>query len=289
MPIEVGGETNPPFAIADVLAVGSLVEALDRLVFNHPRVAALRQRAMSAMKAGRGSFYDNAGFAEPVYGHDELMLPLKVFGKKDYEKMSNDEYDALARNSGWNGLLSWSQRPEEYVLFHEELELRCFTLIGMLQHREIEGVCYIHGKGERETLLHTVWSRDDLYVHIRTGDIYEARSLRMIKRWIAVAFQLPGTSVRSQAGPVEGRTTTPKKGGPPEQYSWPVVKVLLQKHMDTGGNFRSHIDLRKWCRARVKRVDGKPKSPGLPDSTSIDSAIDRHGLKEIAGLRDPPG
>jgi hypothetical protein len=222
MALKVGGNAKPPFKVDEVVTVGSLAEALDRLVFNHPRVEVLRQQAISAMKAEGKPFYDNAGFMEPVYGHDELMLPLKMFAEKDYEKLSHDEYEAIALNSEWNELLPrW---PKEHTLFRDELELRCFTLIGMLQHREIDGVCYTSGKGERESLLHTVWSRDDLYVHIRTGDLYEARRLRMIKRWVAVAFQLPGAA----ALPLEASNAVeqlPAPPTPPKRLTAPLISI----------------------------------------------------------------
>jgi hypothetical protein len=185
-----------PFTPEDVAAVGSLQRALDQLVFNHPRVEVLRQKAKAAMAAEKKPFYDNVGLLSPVYGHNEEMISLKSFVGCD-QLMSRDDYELWAENSQFkNSVPRW---PKEYDDFRDEVELRAVALIEMLQSGQLEGVCYTARTKERETLLPTIWTREEYYVLPRTGDIFEAKPMKMVPRWTDVVLRLP--SAVSTAAP----------------------------------------------------------------------------------------
>jgi hypothetical protein len=178
-----------PFTIGEVIAIGSLSEALARLVFDHPDVRALCVRAIAAAGEQRISFEEDAGLVGLVTGHDEPLLPLRYFQKHTCEFIESlpsesPEEDSLAAeylHQGW---------PPEIEAYYGAVNLRARTLIEMLQDRKI--VSRGHSSdGHLILIAHSIWSHDDYYVHPPTGDVYEARPHAMRKKWTGVIFEAP--------------------------------------------------------------------------------------------------
>jgi hypothetical protein len=183
-----GSVRASPFTPKEVAGIASLQHALDQLVFNHPRVELLRKQAKAAMEAAKQPFYDNAGLLSPVYGHDEEMMALKSFVGRD-KLMSRGDYERWTENSKFKDTVPrW---PKEYDDFCDEIELRACALIEMLKSGQLECVCYTARTKERESLLPTVWTREEYYVLPRTGDIFETKPMKMVPRWTGVVLQLP--------------------------------------------------------------------------------------------------
>jgi hypothetical protein len=205
-PIVIRGKTKwAPFTPDEVATVGSLERALDQLVFNHPRVTALRQKAKEMVAAEKKPFYDNAGLLSAVFGHDEEMVALKSFAGRD-QLMSREERELEAATPWADSVPRW---PKEYDDFSDEIELRACALIEMLKSGRLEGICYTAHTKERETLLPTVWTREEYYILPHAGDIFEAQSMKMVARWTGIVLQVPASATRLIPAIID---TSPKIG-----------------------------------------------------------------------------
>jgi hypothetical protein len=184
---------NPPFTIADVLAVGSLSEALTRLVFSHPGVRALCAKAIAVADQQRVSFEENAGLVVLVSGHDEPLLPLRYFPKDTDEFIAPlpdpEEDPAVAEYFD-------QSHPPEIEAYYEAVKLRASTLIEMLQGREVLALGHT-ADGHLMPIAHSIWSHEYYYIHPPTGDIYEAAET-MTKKWTGAILVSP--SAVSSAG-----------------------------------------------------------------------------------------
>jgi len=179
--------SNRPFTIADVLAIGSLSDALSRLVFSHPGVRALCAKAIAVADQQRGSFEEDAGLVVLVSGHDEPLLPLRYFPKDTDEfiaPLPDPEEDAAVAE------YFDRRRPAEIEAYYDAVNMRARTLIEMLQSREVLALGHT-ADGHLMPIAHSIWSHEYYYIHPPTGDIYEAAET-MTKKWTGAILVSPG-------------------------------------------------------------------------------------------------
>jgi hypothetical protein len=226
------------FTAKDVAALGSLSAAFDKLVFWHPEVNRRRKLAKLAMAAAHQPFYDNAGYLSPVYGHDEKMLPLKVFARRDI-LMTRAELDNLTEmetESELGKLIRAQRSPKAYDDFCDEIEWRGCSLIGLLESGAVEAIGYAAQTSELTELLPTIWSREGYYVRVHTGDIYEYKAKRnkVVPKWTSVALRLAPSAVASQPIATSKVVKLPRpvkpsglKRGPKDETRRRIAKQML--------------------------------------------------------------
>ena len=184
--------TSRPFTTADAAAVGTLSEALDRLVFQHPNVRALRKAANVAADAQHVWFDENAGLIGQFTGHEEPLLALRYFER------APDLPEAMLEPENADGAAIWakhfdSEPPAELQAFYDDLDLRALTLIEMLQRRELAARGHT-ADGHLVAIAQSIWSHPEYYIHPPTGDVYEASSRVMKRRWIGIILEMPAAS-----------------------------------------------------------------------------------------------
>jgi hypothetical protein len=182
-----------PFTIADVLAIGSLSDALTRMVFNHSEVRALLAKA-TAVVGRKGPFEEHAGLVGLVYGHDEPLLPLRYF-QSNWDEVPSDSLPVARWEEEDPGVAEYFERkgPPEIDAYYDAVNLRAYALIGMLQSQQV--MAFGHSiDGHLIRIAHSIWSHEDYYVHPPTGDIYEAGYGSMTKKWTGVILEAPSTT-----------------------------------------------------------------------------------------------
>lgn len=184
-----------PFTTAEVLAAGSLSEALTRLVFRHPDVKSLCRRAIAVADKQGVLFVENAGLVANVYGHEEALLPLRFFGKD--RELTEEEQQAISEDEDAE-VAQYFDRPlpPEIRTYYDAVFLRARTLIEMLQNEEVDTLGHTVD-GHLIRIAHTIWAHEGYYVHPPTGDIYEATPKRMAKRWTGVILK-PGHAAQAE-------------------------------------------------------------------------------------------
>ena len=181
---------NLPFAIADVLALGSLSEALTRLVFRHPAVRALSAKAIAVADQQRIPFAEYGGLVCRVSGHDEPLMPLRYF-EKDLDDLTSERLP-MASEEEDPEIAKYFDRewPAEVEAYYEAVNLRAYTLVGMLQNQEVQAWGHTVD-GHFVRIAHSIWNHPDYYVHPPTGDVYEAGPNTMVKIWTGVVLAEP--------------------------------------------------------------------------------------------------
>ena len=72
-----GYPSTVSFTTDDVVAAGSLSEALEHLVFGHPEVQGLRVAAIASAKLEKCMFEETVGLVGPVMGLNEPVIPIR--------------------------------------------------------------------------------------------------------------------------------------------------------------------------------------------------------------------
>jgi hypothetical protein len=160
------------FTVAEVIALGSLSEALNRLVFNHPEVRVLRARALAVARDQAEPFDEHAHLMAPVYGHHEPLLPLRHFRTDGDEVVAHLPDENQQNENGCAGLLD-DPIPAEIGAYYDAVNRRASTLIEMLRSRRAVARGHV-GDGHLVLIAHSIWTHEDYYVHPPTGDVYEA-------------------------------------------------------------------------------------------------------------------
>jgi hypothetical protein len=208
-----------PFTRTDVADVGSLAAALEKLVFSHPTIQGLRERALKVAEAEQILFDEDAGLVGLVLGHEEPLLPLRYFPREDGDdllvpvQVSEAEEDSASAEF----FTPW---PPEIEAFYDAVNLRARTLIGFLQTEAVIGIGHTVD-GHLVLIAHTIWWHEDFYIHPPTGDIYEGGADRMKKRWTGVVLRAP-------AAGTAGFATAP------EYYSGPRAHIEQRATPQTG-------------------------------------------------------
>jgi hypothetical protein len=189
---------NCPFTVADVIEIGSLTEALARLVFNHPDVRRLCENAMLAAKRERTSVEGDAGLIGRVYGHEQPLMPLRYFqGRFDRFLAPPLHPPSQEEDASVSEFYEPKRRPE-IDAYYDAVNLRANTLIEMLQDEVVLALGHT-GDGHLVTIAHSIWSHEDYYVHPPTGDVYEAGFGDMAKRWTGVILRSPSAARAASA------------------------------------------------------------------------------------------
>lgn len=184
-----------PFTPEDVVAAGSFGPALERLILHHPVVENLRPAARMASQRHLCPLYEDAGLLTPCYGHDEPLLPIKVAAREKLENMLTE--DELADISG----VFRSRIPSEISRLYHTINLHIWWFFEYLRQQRV--LVFAHTtQGDRIPINHTIWSHDAYYILPRASDIFEARPLRMIRRWVGATFEQAAASRATATQPV---------------------------------------------------------------------------------------
>jgi hypothetical protein len=194
-----------PFTTADAFVLGTLSAALDQLVFQHPRVRALRHAANVVADAQQLSFDENAGLIGDFTGHEEPLLALRYFGP------SPDLPDEMLQPENADQAAIWAEHfdgepPRELQAFYDDLNLRARTLIEMLQRRELAARGHT-ADGHLVTVAQSIWNHPEYYIHPPTGDVYEASSRMMKRRWTGIILEIPAAAQTKEV--FHGKPTVP--------------------------------------------------------------------------------
>jgi hypothetical protein len=179
----------PPFTPADVIALGSLSRALDHLVFNHPEIRILCQIAVSVADARQIPFEEDAGLVVQVLGYDDPALPLRYFAhlvEQPDEPPLPESPEEAAISAEYFGV----ELPPDVQAYYDAVKLRADTLIGMLQQQQVVARGHTMD-GHLVQIAHSIWSHLEYYVHPPTGDVYNASTRPMTKRWSGVVLEAP--------------------------------------------------------------------------------------------------
>jgi hypothetical protein len=181
-----------PFTAADAVAIGTLSGALEQLVFQHPKVRALRQAANAVADSQRLFFDENAGLIGHFTGHEEPLLALRYF------EPAPDLPNAILQPENAAEAALWAEHfdgkpPPELQAFDADLSLRAQTLIEMLQRRELAARGHT-ADGHLVAIAQSIWSHPEYYIHPPTGDVYEASARLMKRRWIGIILEMPTAS-----------------------------------------------------------------------------------------------
>jgi hypothetical protein len=256
-----------PFTIAEVLALGSLAEALARLVFRHPDVRVLCDRAIAVAEAQRIPFEEDGGLVAEFSGHDERLLPLRYFPKEAddfevYEPPSPEEDAIFARyfHDGW---------PPDIKAYYDAVNVRARALIEMLQEQRVLARGHA-ADGHLIPIAHTIWRHEDYYIHPPTGDVYEAAPHAMKKKWTGVILETadrPRESAMFHVKPIVPHvllSATPEPQQPPRQASKAIARAetksasyracvaWLVAMMRTSPKVRAHNRDQLWEKAKEK-------------------------------------
>lgn len=187
-----GSAGGAKISAADVVAAGTLADALTRLIFKHPEVQALRASAAAAAKTAHVLFEENAGLIAPVYGHNEPLLPLRFFRKEDLDSGVPDVSDVSGSDqdggAAWDGIMD--RFPQEISDCYGAINARAAAVFDLLQDRAVVGFGHT-SDGHFVEIARTIWSHKDFYIHPPTGDIYDAVEGEMTRRWTGVVLTLP--------------------------------------------------------------------------------------------------
>jgi hypothetical protein len=178
---------KPPFTTTEVTAFGSLSAALERLVFRHPDVRVLCDRAIAAADAEQVAFEEQGGLVVTVSGHDEPLLPLR------YLVEENEQFETYLPPASPEEEAAWAQYfehelPADIQAYNDAVYLRARTLIEMLQDQKLSARGHV-ADGHLVPIAHTVWRREDHYIHPSTGDVYEAAPDGMKRKWTGVILE----------------------------------------------------------------------------------------------------
>jgi hypothetical protein len=176
----------------DLVRSGSLAAALRQLVFDHPEIVKLRQRAREATDAGDPTFDESAGLVGVVIGHPEPVFLLRFLNEEYEARETKLESIESPKDSVWAEYLFWN-RPAEVREFCDALDFRAYTLVRYLKDRLVPSYAHTND-GHLTPIAHTIWSQDIYYVDPSTGDIYEAGDEKLERRWIGVIFGVPNAS-----------------------------------------------------------------------------------------------
>jgi hypothetical protein len=177
-------------AAADVIAARTLSAALDRLVFAHPEILALRGKAIEASERCKVPYYEFANLIAPVAGMEEPVLPLRYFNDRtdDFGLPEPQAPDDVVPDPEWDEL--FSSQPGEITACYEAINKRASEFFALLQ----DGLILARGHvadGHLVDIAQSIWSHEDYYIHCPTGDLYEAGRERLEKRFTAVILVAP--------------------------------------------------------------------------------------------------
>jgi hypothetical protein len=184
--------TPPPFGASDVIALGSLSRALDQLVFGHSEVQLLCRMATALATAQQIPIEEDAGLVVQVLGYDEPLIPLRYFAH-----LLGRPVEALTPESAEEAAIQAehfdAKVPPDLHAYYDAVHLRADTVIGLLQRQELVARGHT-ADGHLVQIAHSIWSHDEYYVHPPTGDIYEASTRAMTRRWSGVVLEPPAAS-----------------------------------------------------------------------------------------------
>jgi hypothetical protein len=259
-----------PFTAQDGIALGSLSEALTRLVFFHPQVRALRAPALMAARDVGCIFDEFAGLLKPVFGHDQDLLPLKYFkieieNDLDPSPLLQAKEDESEEESRLSDLMNRRLPPPQVCAYYDAMTLRARTLMRTLQNREALGMAHAED-GHLVPIAHRIWSHECFFVHPWSGDVYEARPDIMIKKWTGVIVMEPGVlapssmshvkpaahdQVRSASIETQNATNSPVSGRTETKTtSYSACVVWLKELIGNSAAKRSLSKRELWARAR---------------------------------------
>lgn len=231
------------FTPDDVVAVGSLYEALEHFVFSHPEIQRLRPDAITSAKAERCLFEETAGLVGPVIGLDEPVIPMRHVSHQSRRNKEKEEFEARTSNLGPNEFdRPWPPALEAY---YGAINRRAGLLFQFLQERQLVGWGDA-SDGHLVPLAHTIWSHEDFYVHRYNGDVYESGPRILKKKWTGVTLALP---VLSPVGLFHVKPTA----------SDPVLPVATEHARSTkpdlaNDRVRSTIAARKACATWLEQI-----------------------------------
>jgi hypothetical protein len=178
---------------ADLIAAGSLSVALDRLVFAHPEVLALRAAAIAASKKNGSSFYEFANLIGPVTGLDEPVLPLRYFNERggDFGYPEPEPPPSAEQVAAWEEF--YPAQPAEIDACYEGYNRRARDFFALLQGGQVAARGHV-ADGHLVDISQSLWSHEDYYIHCPTGDLYEAGPEQLEKRFTAVVLVPPPTT-----------------------------------------------------------------------------------------------
>lgn len=199
MPIgtpHTGPGIERPFSAPEMIEIGSLAEALEQLVLRHPEVEALRPGAKRAARAARYPFEGEAGFVGVVSGHHQPVIALRHFRNSASELLEDwQSVDELAKRGPTK---FYRPDPADLERFYRCLNLRAHVFFDLLKEQEVASVGHARD-GHLVPLAPTLWSREELFVERGTGDIYDARYPKPVRKWMGIMLCAPQTAIGSAA------------------------------------------------------------------------------------------
>jgi hypothetical protein len=184
--------SSEPFSVDEIVEAGSLADAFDRFVFNHPRIVQLREIARRAAHAAGEPFFNNVGLTLSVERNEYFILgrdyePLPGYRDRDYEPRPLSERDD---DEPWGSLLAKHNpvTPEERA-FCREINLHAKTLVAMLRSGRVATLGHNYADGRPGPILPAIWTRDDFYVRLSNGDVCEDTLEGMKPLWIGVMLK----------------------------------------------------------------------------------------------------
>jgi hypothetical protein len=227
-----GRRSEVVFTAFDVLQTRSLSQALNKLVLAHASVRETfaRAKAFASEDGSLAQLEEHGGLIGLFSGHDEPLLPLRYFEELPFDHVppariieAHDKADVC-----------FAEWREEIRNYYETVSLRAETLIEILHSGQVIGVGHtVDGSSVR--IRQSIWRHPGFYVEPRTGDVYDANTNPMTRRWTGVAFE-QGVAVTSQVsreadwGSMNTITSDPKpSSGPPRSVVHVQTKITAFK------------------------------------------------------------
>jgi hypothetical protein len=174
---------------AELISAGSLSVALDRLVFAHPEVLTLRAAAIEASTRNGWPFYEFANLITDVIGLEVPVLPLRHFNDRRDDFGRPEVQRVMAKPSAeWEALCR--SAPIEITACYGAFERRAHEFFNLLQNGLVAARGHV-ADGHLVDIAQSLWLHERYYIHCPTGDLYEAGTERLVKRYTAVVLVAP--------------------------------------------------------------------------------------------------
>jgi hypothetical protein len=146
--------------------------------------------AAAIAKARRVAWEEHAGLIGRVYGHEQPLLPLRYFQKNFDQFAPGSSLPPSDAEQSDESEEFYASGPAEIETYYQAVNLRARTFFGMLQSGQVVTLGHT-ADGHLVSIAHSIWSHEDYYIHVPTGDVYEAGFGEMAKKWTAVIFRQP--------------------------------------------------------------------------------------------------
>jgi hypothetical protein len=238
--------SDSPISVNEVVVAGTFSDTLEHLVFGHPTLVPLFRAARVASEKRRYLLCEDAGFLTYCFGHDDRFLPIKNTHEPDsiHETSQDDDWGV----------------PRAIDQYYAAVRQRVCALFSMLRNEHLVAIGHTEN-GDRVAISHAIWSHPAYFVHPQLNEVYEAKPMRMVRRWLGICFEKgsPGFVIGAErtniAGANEVRTPTTTMKAYDACVAWLCEEMSQSPHARKGKKSDwMQSALEKWSGALSKRA-----------------------------------